>query len=427
MKVFPLSPELRSGKCYACGVDVCEEGIQFCNTHERRCEYCTDHHQDCFTYAQQQNCTQYCQDQWRKTLLDNCTVCEAIECEEFPASLIPGKIYLFFADVCREGLQFCNADIRERRCEFCDAYFHNCFTYQQQPNCTQYCMDQWIQNSRFNIAAKETGNDKYKIAFFTLIGLCVTIIVIITVCSCIPCFREWICSQISKFFKSSATNNHFQGLRSGTAAPFLPTFPGGQHRNPLSTASGASVINNGIPVTSPAVAQPHLPNNHRPEADGISHHGRSESEEANPHRRRTASQQRADASTSSALRGDEVPPAQVLTKSKSKSAASASETKYDNRVKAREEESIPFLKNVPNGSLRGKIFNDNSVTYAKNLIRRQSDDNERNQSDDNERNHSPHHELSNLHSSGYRALPPVYSASADTGYDSASAGQGSRR
>ncbi|XP_045214755.2 uncharacterized protein LOC123564901 isoform X4 [Mercenaria mercenaria] len=80
--VFPLSPELRSGKCYACGVDVCEEGIQFCNTHERRCEYCTDHHQDCFTYAQQQNCTQYCQDQWRKTLLDNCTVCEAIECED---------------------------------------------------------------------------------------------------------------------------------------------------------------------------------------------------------------------------------------------------------------------------------------------------------------------------------------------------------
>ncbi|XP_053393512.1 uncharacterized protein LOC128555344 [Mercenaria mercenaria] len=350
MKVFPLSPELRSGKYYACGVDVCEEGIQFCNTDERRCEYCTDHHQDCFTYAQQQNCTQYCQDQWRKALLDNCTVCEAIECE-----------------------------------------------------------------------------DNYKIAFFTLIGLCVTIIVIITVCFCIPCFREWICSQISKFFKSSAINHHFQGLRSGTAAPFLPTFPGGQHRNPLSTASGASVINNGFPATSPAVAQPHLPNNHRPEADGISHHGRSESEEANPHRRRTASQQRADASTSSALRGDEVPPAQVLTKSKSKSAASASKTKYDNRVKAREEESIPFLKNVPNGSLRGKSFNDNSVTYAKNLIRRQSDDNERNQSDDNERNHSPHHELSNLHSSGYRALPPVYSASADTGYDSASAGQGSRR
>ena len=59
---------------------------------------------------------------------------------EFPTLLTPGKLYSCFSDVCQEGLQFCNMDILERRCEFCNAHFYDCFTYHQQVNCTQYCM-----------------------------------------------------------------------------------------------------------------------------------------------------------------------------------------------------------------------------------------------------------------------------------------------
>ncbi|XP_060587027.1 uncharacterized protein LOC132742594 [Ruditapes philippinarum] len=73
MHIVPSSPEVASGKFYACSVDVCEVGIQFCNVLDNRCVYCSDHHQDCFTNVQQQNCTLYCQDQWLKNLKVECS------------------------------------------------------------------------------------------------------------------------------------------------------------------------------------------------------------------------------------------------------------------------------------------------------------------------------------------------------------------
>ena len=50
---------------YTCGVDVCNEE-KYCDATTRRCEWCVNKQQDCFTERHIANCTKFCRGKYNQ-------------------------------------------------------------------------------------------------------------------------------------------------------------------------------------------------------------------------------------------------------------------------------------------------------------------------------------------------------------------------